>query len=230
MNRLNRNGVQDHRHAPYLLFWPWFGLRYLLIENCNPADLYHPVHCALDDRIPFLEVFVIPYLLWHICIIGMHLWLYFHDVPTFKRYSRYLMVSMGISTATFLLYPTCQNLRPSEFPRDNVLTDVVGLLYRIDTSTNVCPSEHVIGSMGFLLAALYSEKLRTPKKIAGITALACLTAVATVFLKQHSMVDVAAAIPVCAIGWFAGFHRVRTEENGVICRIRKRRPLGRSSA
>lgn len=217
---------EKHRKSLYLLFWPVFGLRYLLIENCHPARQFHPVHCALDDRIPFLEAFIIPYVVWYLCIIGMHLWLFLRDDPAFRQYSRYLVVSMSISTLTFLLYPTCQNLRPETFPRDNVLTDAVGLLYRMDTCTNVCPSEHVIGSAGFFLAALYSREGRRPGRIALAAATAFLTAIATVFLKQHSMVDVIAAIPVCAVGWFAAFRKVPVGEKGTFRRIN----FGRSSA
>lgn len=200
--RLSCVRLPEYRHLLYLLFWPAFGLRYLLIENCNPADFYHPVHCALDDVIPFEEIFIIPYFFWYVCIIGTHIWLLVHDVSGFKRYSRYLIVSMSISTTIFLLYPTCQYLRPEQFPRDNGLTDIVRFLYRMDTSTNVCPSEHVIGSAGFFLAACHSKKLRKPGRITMIGIIACLTAVATVFLKQHSLVDVAAAIPVCAAAWY----------------------------
>lgn len=190
--------------AAYLLFWPVFGLRYLLLENFHPAAVYHPVYCPLDDRIPFLEWFLIPYVLWYFGIIGIHLWLYLRDDPVFGQYSRYLMLSMGISTAVFLLYPTCQELRPPVFSRDNTLTCLVAALYRLDTCTNVCPSEHVIGAVGFFLAAWYSIDHRC-LPWAGL--LAALMAVATVFLKQHSVVDVLAALPVCGIGWYFGFYR-----------------------
>lgn len=226
--QINAPGGNVRQHPEYLLFWLAYGLRYLLVEKCAIADFYHPVHCALDDRIPFLEIFIIPYLLWHICIIGMHLWLYFHDETVYRQYTRYLVVSMSISTAAFLLYPTCQNLRPEVFPRDNVLTCVVKFLYRMDTNTNVCPSEHVIGSVGFLLAARHSEKLRRSRKQVLLIALAVLTAVATVFLKQHSLVDVVMALPVCMVGWFIGFHRLPAENSGGF--RRRRRFPGRSSA
>lgn len=216
------------KEARYLLFWPILGLRYLLLENCNPAKTYHVMYCAMDDRIPFLEGFVIPYMLWHICLMGMHLWLYLREETIYRQYSKYLMVSMSISTAAFLLYPTCQNLRPVVFPRENFLTDVVRLLYRLDTSTNVCPSEHVIGSVGFFLAAKHSDRLSTPNRLPWIALTAFLTAVATVFLKQHSLLDVAAAIPVCTIGWMVGFRGISYRENTKS--IRNRITFGKSSA
>ena len=220
--------LSEKRHFLYLLFWPAFGLRYLFIEQYSPVRGYYPISCPMDEWIPFQEGFIIPYFLWHTCIIGMHLWLCFRDIPTFRRYSHYLIVSMSISTAIFLLFPTCQNLRPDGFPRNNLLTKAVQLLYRMDTNTNVCPSEHVIGAVGFFMAALHSEKLRQPNRIVWIGTAAFLTAIATVFLKQHSVVDVAAAIPVCAVGYLFSFSGFSIRDLG--CRIRNHISAGRFSA
>lgn len=226
---LKQGRCPRNRDAWYLLFWPVFGVRYLLLEQYSPAKGYHLMHCAMDDRIPFLEVFILPYCLWHICLMGMHLWLYFRDKAAYRQYSKYLIVSMSISTAMFLLYPSCQNLRPTVFPRDNGLTDAVKLLYRLDTSTNVCPSEHIIGSVGFFLAAKHSEKLGSPKRLGWFALTAFLTGVATVFLKQHSLMDAVAAIPVCCIGWLVGFCGFPWKERNTHS-IRNRIPFGKPSA
>jgi len=228
--KINSPDASRSRYRLWLLFWPLFGLRYLLIENYHPAQVYHVISCPLDYRILFQEAFIIPYLLWHSCVIGMHIFLCFRDVPAFKWYTRYLIITISLSTAAFLLYPTCQNLRPEVFPRDNFLTDVVKLLYRADTSTNVCPSEHVIGSVGFFLAARHSSVLGTPGKtfLFGITAF--FTGIATVFLKQHSLVDVAAAVPVCVLGWFAAYRWRSSPEHSWLHRIKNKIRPGRSAA
>lgn len=189
------------------LFWPVFGVRYLLIENLNPAVAYTVVYCPLDDWIPFQEAFVIPYVFWYVFIIGMHLYTMLYDIPAFKRYTKFMLIAFSVSTLTFLLFPTCQNLRPAEFPRDNLLTKIVAFLYNADTNTNVCPSEHVIGSVGALAAAVDTKRLRTPRRMAMITVAAMFTSIATVFLKQHSVVDVLAALPVCAVVWLICYGR-----------------------
>lgn len=194
----------NHCNVEYFLFWPIFILRYLLVENWNPAAAYHPVRCFADDLIPFLEGFILPYFAWYFCIVGVHVWLYCRKDPVFRMYSRYLIITISISTAIFLMYPTCQELRPVVFPRSNLLTEIVGLLYGMDTNTNVCPSEHVIGSAGFFLAVCYAEGTGSrQKRLAAIASI--LTGSATVFLKQHSLVDVLAALPVCVTGWGTAF-------------------------
>lgn len=197
--RFSRIHEPQYRHLWWLLFFPAYWLRYPLIENLNPASTYRPIYCALDDRIPFCEWFYIPYMLWTVSMLAFCLYTLLYDVDAFKWYMKFLTVSMSISTVIFLIYPSCQNLRPTEFPRDNILTKAVAFLYRADTNTNVFPSEHVIGAIAVWLGSLRCKTLRSPGKIAAGTAFMLLVSVSTVFLKQHSVLDVLAAIPVCLL-------------------------------
>ena len=105
---------------------------------------------------------------------------------------------MSISTVIFLIYPSCQNLRPEVLPRQNPLSKCVEFLYAADTNTNVFPSEHVIGAVAVWAAALHTRGLRSPGKIIVISILMLLICFSTVFLKQHSILDVVAAVPICA--------------------------------
>lgn len=198
------NCPQNQGNTWYFLFWPIFFLRYFLLESGNPVSACHPVFCPLDNMLPFVEWFVIPYFLWHPCIIGIHIFLYFKNQPVFSMYSRYLIIAMSISTLIFILYPTCQNLRPETYPRVNCMTEVVQILYRMDTNTNVCPSEHVIGAFGFFMAVLHMGIQKTVWIVlAGVGAF--LSAVSTVFLKQHSVVDVVVALLVCTVAMIFSF-------------------------
>ena len=199
--RLRRINEPQYRHLWWLLFFPIYWLRYPLIECLNPAAQYYPIYCTLDDVIPFCEWFIIPYMLWMVSMVVLCLYLVLYDVDSFKGYMKFLTVSMSISTVIFLIYPSCQNLRPAEFPRENLLTKLVSFLYSADTNTNVFPSEHAIGAIAVWLAAIRTKGLRSPGKITAITILMLLVCFSTVFLKQHSILDVAAAAPVCIIAW-----------------------------
>lgn len=198
---LKKINAPEYRHMWLLAIWPVYLSRYFLIENWNPAASYHAIHCPLDDVIPFCEGFLVFYVLWYVCIFGIHLYTLLFDIDTFKRYSKFLGISITISTAIYLLYPSCQNLRPEIFPRNNGLTKIVGLLYAVDTNTNVFPSEHAIGALAVLAAVINTESLRSPGKIVFFTVLAVLISLSTVFLKQHSILDVLAALPICAVAY-----------------------------
>lgn len=205
--RLSKINQEEYRHLWLLLLWPAYLVRYIIIENLNPAAQYYPIHCALDDAIPFHEGFLIPYVIWYGFIVGMHLYTMFYDVPAFRAYTKFMAISLTMSTCVFLLFSSCQNLRPVTFERDNVLTRVVQLIYSVDTNTNVFPSEHVIGSIAVLAAAIHTESLRTPKRITVIAVTAFFTSIATVFLKQHSVLDVIAAFPICIIAYWICYEK-----------------------
>ena len=209
---------KEYLHFWLVLFWPVYYLRYFIVEALNPSSAgCYVMHCALDDRIPLCEYFLIPYALWMVCLLGMHLFLMVYDRETCKRYVTYLMVSITISTTVFILFPTCQELRPETMPRDNLFTRILALMYQMDTNTNVCPSEHVIGSMAILAAAINCKYLKKPLRLTVITILMVVISMSTVFLKQHSLLDVVAAMPVCLIAYLVSFpvsRRVRASEQG----------------
>ena len=107
------------------------------------------------------------------------------------------MASYSAAMLIYILFPNCQELRPLAFERDNIFTQFLAGFYQFDTNTNVCPSIHVIGSVAVMLAAWNSKHFSKP----GWRMIFCVTAflisISTVFLKQHSILDVLAAIPIC---------------------------------
>ena len=210
--RLNKLNTPQFRHLQLLLYWPVYGFLFLYVERIRVVGHWHVVHCALDDAVPFCEAFLFPYLFWFISLLGMSLYTLLYDVETFRRFQRYIILTFSTAILVYLVWPTCQQLRPEGFARDNPLTRFMAAFYRFDTNTNVCPSIHVIGALAVQFAA--SAPLRRRKAVWhiaswAVTASVCLS---TVFLKQHSLLDVAAALPVCAAGYaccFAGRRRGR---------------------
>jgi len=202
---LRRITPQRGRHLWWLLFWPVYWLRYPLIERGRGEVSYHPVYCPADDLIPFCEVFIVPYMLWMVLMVAVCLYTLCCDVDTFRLYSRFLVIAMSLSTVIFLLWPSCQQLRPETFARDNLFTRCVALLYAADTNTNVFPSEHAIGSAAVWLAVRHARGLASARLRVPLCVLAALTCVSTVFLKQHSVLDLLGAAPVCLIAWYFSF-------------------------
>ena len=197
--RLRKIREPQYRHFLLVLFWPVYYLRYFLVEALNPAgSACHVMHCALDDLIPLCEFFLIPYGLWMVLMLLMTVFTMIYDVDTFKKYMKFLMITITVSTTVFIVYPTCQNLRPESFERSNLFTWILSLVYAADTNTNVCPSEHVIGSMAMLAAALNCRYLNNRFwKKALITVSMIIVSLSTVFLKQQSLLDVLYALPLC---------------------------------
>lgn len=196
---------EEFAHLKYLLFWPLFGLLFMFVERFYPVDYYYPMHCFADDHIPFCEIFVIPYMFWFVYLVGMHIYTLLYDIPSFKRMMRFIILTYSVTILIYFVFPTCQELRPIEFERDNVLTKFMVEFYQFDTNTNVCPSIHVTGSLAVMFTAFHCKRLNPlPKAGFGITAI--LICMSTVFLKQHSVLDVLAALPICLIAYLFCFH------------------------
>lgn len=199
--RLSKLNTPEFQHLRLLLFWPLFGILFYLAERGNLTSIYFPMHCALDDKIPFCEWFLIPYLFWFVFLAGMHLYLLLFDVPLFEDFMRYIIITYSAGLIIFFLFPTCQYLRPSVFPRDNILTQMLASFYAFDTSTNVCPSLHVVGSLAVTFAGWRCKKLQSMgwKLFFGIAGV--LVSISTVFVKQHSAIDLAAGLIICVLAY-----------------------------
>jgi len=186
----------EFSHLILLLGWVGYFIAFYLTETLIPRDACHIIHCPLDDTIPFWEGFVIPYVAWYLLVAGSLAYFAFYNVESFKKLMTYIIITQAVAVAVYILYPSRQDLRPSTFPRDNIFTRTVGLLYTVDTNTNVFPSLHV----GFSLAILsvWSKEKEVSRlwkvSVAIFVVLVCLS---TVFIKQHSVLDVLAAIVMC---------------------------------
>ena len=185
-------------HIRLLGGWLVYFALYFLTENLIPAERCHPIHCWLDDVIPFNELFVIFYVGWYALVFGSLAYTFFYDVPRFKKLQVFIIITQAVAMACYILYPSRQDLRPDVFPRENVLTALMGFIYSFDTSTGVCPSLHVAYSLGILSVGLKDRDLAAGWK-AALTFVVVMICAAVCFVKQHSAVDVLMALPVCLL-------------------------------
>lgn len=189
--------IKKYRH---FLIVPIYFVLYMLVfkyvEGRSGIQI-HIIHSALDTYIPFCEYFIIPYFLWFLYIAAAVV--YFGLVrKNLQEYYR-LIVTLGIGMTLFLVislvYPNGHTLRPYHFEHENIFVDMVRFLYRIDTPTNVLPSIHVFNSVAVAIAVADCEAFRNRIwVVCGSNVLAILIVCATVFLKQHTVIDVITAL------------------------------------
>lgn len=205
MKRKNRltEWMGKYKHAwvflYILVYMPWF----LLLER-HVTTNYYVIQTRLDEWIPFNEFFIIPYLMWFAFIAAAFLYFFFTDVPGFYKMAKFMFTGMTIFLIISTIFPNGQDLRPVVFARDNIFVDMVRVLYRADTCTNVFPSLHVFNSLGVCIAVHESQKLKKhPGVCWGAYVLASLIILATMFLKQHSILDVlGAGVMACVLYQF----------------------------
>jgi membrane-associated phospholipid phosphatase len=196
--RLSAINDPRYSHLKYLLGWVGYLILFVLTEKLIPAEKCYPVHCWLDDVIPFCEAFVIPYVFWYVFIAGSLLYFALYNPDGFRKLMTFIIVTQAVAMAVYIIFPTRQDLRPAVFARDNILARLVGLLYSVDTNTGVCPSLHVAISLGIASAFLKERDVKKSWKVFIVTA-ALLICLSTMFIKQHSALDFFAALPLCLL-------------------------------
>lgn len=174
------------RVIPVALYTVFYLLCFSYLENRHVR--YHIIDSSLDDKIPFCEYFIIPYLLWFLYIaVTVGYFLFFNENTT-EFWS--LILNLAIGMTLFLIvsyvYPNGLNIRPTEFTNDSVFTHMVQFLYRTDTPTNVLPSIHVYNSVAAFSAIHTCKNLQKHKGIrTGSFILTTLIILSTMFLKQQ---------------------------------------------
>lgn len=192
--------INKYRHGIILVYFFFYMIWFTYLERS--VTRFTPVYSKLDKYIPFMEIFVIPYLLWFVYIFITVAYFFFTSKKDFYRCCAFLFIGMTICLTIYTLWPNGHYLRVNidALGRDNIFLRIVRLLYEIDTSTNVCPSIHVYNSIGAMIAIRKSERLRHIKwmqiSVFILTVLICMS---TVFLKQHSILDVFSAIALSFI-------------------------------
>ena len=194
-----------------IIYLSWFG--YLEKTVKRPANL---IHMNLDDKIPFCEVFIVPYLLWFVYISAVVLYFFFKDKQDYYRACTFLFTGMTVFLVVSTLWPNGHHLRPAVMPRDKIFSTMVAMLYKTDTPTNLWPSIHVYNSLGAHFAVFRNEKLhRKPVVHIGSLVLCVSIILSTMFLKQHSVFDVLTAFIMAAVMYIVvyGFDIVTIWQN-----------------
>ncbi|MBR3646711.1 MAG: phosphatase PAP2 family protein [Lachnospiraceae bacterium] len=192
-------------------FWIVYMIIFSMMENRNVE--INIIHTALDDAIPFCKYFIIPYMLWFVFVGGTVFWIGFIKDDR-EEYNR-LILNLGFGIVMFiitsLIYPNGQDLRPVVQGND-IFANAVRFLYSIDTPTNILPSLHVYNSIVCLVAI--SRACDRKNKYAVKFFFQILTVsiiLATMCLKQHSVVDVATGLLLNMFGYEIAYGNVLTE-------------------
>ncbi|MBR0399009.1 MAG: phosphatase PAP2 family protein [Eubacterium sp.] len=171
----------------------------LLEHHVTAGSGYHLISAPVDYKIPFCEYFIIPYNAWFVYIMGTVAFFVLVNRPP-KEYYRFeinMIIGMTIFLLISWLYPNGLDLRPETFAHQNIFTRMVENLYNRDTPTNVFPSMHVYNSVCAYMALRSCDWMKDKRWLVSLLLLLTVFIIAsTLFLKQHSILDVFAALVI----------------------------------
>ncbi|MBL7160755.1 MAG: phosphatase PAP2 family protein [Candidatus Aenigmarchaeota archaeon] len=171
---------------------------YSLAQYLAPQGVV--VNTVLDDYIPFVDFFVVFYILYYPMLL-IPVALYWND----PRYRKMLLCFLAVILVSVIIYIGFQTqvVRPDIEPSD-VFSELVLWFYSNDKAVNALPSLHV--SLSFLAAAFVWRKSR--RLGLAVALLALLVILSTVFIKQHAVLDVVAGLALAAAVYWLWVKRV----------------------
>jgi hypothetical protein len=180
LNRLIKN-------APYLLFllvFPVLAVIYKVLNNRSNTAV--DMTTSIDQVIPFLPIFIIPYILWYAYIFCYLIYFCFKDT---KVYLNTLMLIVISELACFVIYFFFQSTVPRPaLAGDNIIIDFVTWIYTKDRPYNCFPSIHVLTTFAIMLASFHIKNKHFINKLS-IHILGTLIIISTLFVRQHVVLD-----------------------------------------
>lgn len=199
MKKLKKVFLRYHHIIPLLVYCAIYLAWFAKLEKMVTKH-YHVVHVSLDDYIPFVEVFIIPYLLWFVYIAVVVGYFFFKDKDDYYKTCIFLGTGMTVFLIVSTFWPNGHHLRLAEMPRDNIFTRMIAALWQTDTATNIVPSIHVYNSIGAHLAIVKSKHFANHRGIRCASLILCVSIIlSTVFIKQHSVFDMITAFIMATV-------------------------------
>ena len=182
--------LSTHRYALWLLYLPLYLLYFGMLQLREvPEEAVHIIETPLDRMIPTIPAFFVPYAIWWLLFPGALVFFLFYG--TRKDFLKLCFILFGgytICMVVYTIWPNGLNLRVPLAGSD-LFTLGVQWLRSIDPPRNVCPSMHVSSTIAIDIVVRQCRYIRRSAKNIEMV-IAVLISVATIFIRQHSIIDV----------------------------------------
>lgn len=210
-----KNLAKKYRHILAVLYLPFYLICFFFLERTVTTD-FTPLNSPLDDFLPFIAVFIIPYIAWFFYVGASCVYFFFASQRDFLKMVSFLFFGMTVYLLICWIFPNgLRDYRPSQFSPTMPFNGLISWLYATDTSTNVFPSIHVFNSIGVHIAINRTDRIKHKWIKHGSLVLCILICLSTVFLKQHALIDVFGGCVMAGITYHLVY---RTKYSGFIDR------------
>jgi membrane-associated phospholipid phosphatase len=184
-----KNKIKELPYLLFLLVMPVLGLIYKILNN-NPREAVI-LSTDIDDKIPFLPIFILPYIIWYAFILGYLIYFWYKDTRVYLK--TLTMIVIG-ELVCFVIYFFLQTTVPRpDLVGDGILIELVGMIYSHDQPFNAFPSIHVLTTFAIILGNINISNKHIIHSIF-VPVMGSLIIISTLFVKQHYILDMFASM------------------------------------
>ena len=163
---------------------------YFLINNA-PNQKLHSLYTELDSLVPFINVFIIPYMMYMPNLVILLIIICYCDEE------RYFISLLALNIGNFIcliIYMLFQTYVPRPvIIHDDFLCSFVRFIYSKDNPYNCFPSIHVVATFSVLKGINKLKNMPIKYKIR-FNIIGWLIIISTQFVKQHVIMDLLAGL------------------------------------
>ncbi|WP_411333092.1 phosphatase PAP2 family protein [Metabacillus indicus] len=200
---MTKNYILKIRDLSGFLVFPLLGLMYEFLNErqTNAVDMT----AQADAYIPFVPVFILPYIIWYVYMFGFLLYFWWRDSHIYWKTVIALTAGELICFGVYFFFQSTVP-RP-ELTGDGFLIHLVSVIYQNDQPFNCFPSIHVLTTFIIMLVL---PKLKLSRMVSFLSQLTgILIILSTLFVKQHVIYDVIASIALGLSLWYVLFELKR---------------------
>ncbi|WP_409343291.1 phosphatase PAP2 family protein [Paenibacillus sp. MBLB4367] len=188
--------LKAKRFAPllWMLVFPVLGWMYAFVNK--PGEKVYNLVTDLDRAIPFLKIFALPYSIWIFYIYVCLVYFFLKDPAV---YAKSLKTYVLCALTCYMIYLVFQTTVPRPMLEGtDPVTRLMAYIYDRDQPFNCFPSIHCFSSY-MVMKALYTSNFRNKWNQTLIYGMSTLIILSTLFVKQHVILDVVAAIALVEV-------------------------------
>ncbi|EHQ90341.1 phosphatase PAP2 family protein [Desulfosporosinus youngiae] len=172
-----------------MLSIPISNILYCLLNNGDRG--IHSLVTDIDQGVPFIKLFILPYIAWYFFIFGTLTYFCFKDKNIYYRTLLSINLGLLISYGIYFFFQT--HVPRPELIGDDLLTMLTAFIYSNDQPYNAFPSIHVLLSF-LMIKAINKYPAKNYLNVTFVYINAILIILATQFIKQHVILDLLSAI------------------------------------
>ncbi|WMT38972.1 phosphatase PAP2 family protein [Paenibacillus sp. D2_2] len=187
----------EYRPLLWILLIPLLNICYMVLNHEGPR--VYNLMTDIDAQIPFVPAFIVPYLSWYPFIIIMLIVILANSRETYYR--TLIALCLGLITSYFIYYFYQTTVSRPLITGEGILYSLVRFTYITDNPFNCFPSIHVLTTYLVWRGALERNGINIVMRF--FTSFMFVAIVlSTLFVKQHYLLDIAAAILIAEVLYF----------------------------